>query len=162
MMYSEQIENIKLQIKQLERELKSWHRTSEISQRLTSIPGVGVITATAMAATINDMPTFKSGRAFAAWLGLTPKSASSGGKVCNGRVSKAGDRHLRALLVLGATSVIRRVRAGQSTPLYSWAKKLLDRKPARLTTVALANKIARISWAVMAKNTTYQPEKAAA
>ena len=160
--YAEQIEKINEQIKDLERKLRLWHRTSEDSQRLATIPGIGFITATALVATITNLSSFQSGRAFAAWLGLTPKSASTGGRVRNGRISKAGDRHLRALLVLGATSVIRRVRAGQPTPLYAWANRLLAKKPARLATVALANKMARISWAVLARNTAYQPEQAAA
>lgn len=160
--YAEQIEKLNSHIKQLERQLREWHRTSEASRRVASVPGVGIITATALASTIADLSVFKSGRAFAAWLGLTPRSASSGGKERNGRISKAGDRHLRTLLVLGATSVIRRVRAGQPTPLYGWAKKLLDRKPARLATVALANKMARIAWAVMARKSEYSPELAAA
>jgi transposase len=108
-----------------------------------------------------DPSAFASGRAFAAWLGLTPRSNSSGGKERNGRITKAGDRHLRVLLVLGATSVLRRVRSGQPTPLYAWVKKLLDRKPPRLVTIALANKLARIAWAVMARKMNYRPELAA-
>ena len=160
--YAEQIHQINEQVKDLEGKLRAWHRTSDASRRLATVPGIGFITATALAATVTDLSSFSSGRAFAAWLGLTPKSASSGGRYRNGRISKAGDRHLRALLVLGATSVVRRVRAGQPTPLYGWANRLLERKPARLTTVALANKIARIAWAVLARETSYQPERAAA
>lgn len=162
MIYAEQLEKIKEQIRKLERELRQWHRTSEASRRVASVPGIGTVTATAIVAAMPDPSTFGSGRAFAAWLGLTPRSNSSGGKERNGRITKAGDRHLRVLLVLGATSVVRRVRSGQPTPLYGWVKKLLDRKPARLVTVALANKMARIAWAVMARKTNYQPELAAA
>lgn len=161
-MYAEQIEKIKEQVRKLERELRIWHRTSEASRRVASVPGVGTVTATAIVAAMPDPSMFESGRAFAAWLGLTPKSSSSGGKERNGRITKAGDRHIRVLLVLGATSVLRRVRSGQPTPLYGWVKKLLDRKPARLATVALANKMARIAWAVMARKMNYQPELAAA
>lgn len=160
--YAEQIEKIKEQIRELECELRRWHRTSEASRRVASVPGVGTVTATAIVAAMPDPSCFKTGRSFAAWLGLTPKSSSSGGKERNGRITKAGDRHLRVLLVLGATSVLRRVRAGQPTPLYGWVKKLLDRKPARLATVALANKMARIAWAVMARKENYRPELAAA
>ena len=160
--YAEQIRQINEQVKDLEGKLRAWHRTSDASRRLATVPGIGFITATALAATVTDLSSFSSGRAFAAWLGLTPRSASSGGRHRNGRISKAGDRHLRALLVLGATSVVRRVRAGQPTLLYGWANRLLERKPARLTTVALANKIARIAWAVLARETSYQPERAAA
>lgn len=161
-LYGEQIEKMNDHVRRLERELRAWHRTSEASRRVASVPGVGIVTATALVAAMPDPSMFASGRAFAAWLGLTPKSSSSGGKERNGRITKAGDRHIRVLLVLGATSVLRRVRSGQPTPLHGWVKKLLDRKPARLATVALANKMARIAWAVMARKSTYQPELAAA
>jgi transposase len=161
-LYAEQIQKIKGHIRQLERELRIWHRTNEASRRVASVPGVGTITATAIVAAMPDPASFDSGRSFAAWLGLTPRSSSTGGRVSNGRISKAGDKHIRVLLVLGATSVLRRVRAGQPTPLYGWVKKLLDRKPPRLATVALANKMARIAWAVMARKTNYRPELAAA
>ena len=160
--FAEQFEKIKEQIGKLERELRLWHRTSEASRRVASVPGVGMVTATAIVAAMPDSSTFESGRSFAAWLGLTPRSSSSGGKERNGRITKAGNRHLRVLLVLGATSVLRRVRAGQSTPLYGWVKKLRNQKPPRLATVALANKMARIAWAVMAKKMNYRPELAAA
>lgn len=159
--YAEQLEKTKDQIGELERELRQWHRTNEASRRAASVPGVGTVTATALVASMPDPSAFASGRAFAAWLGLTPRSNSSGGKERNGRITKAGDRHLRVLLVLGATSVLRRVRSGQPTPLYAWVKKLLDRKPPRLVTIALANKLARIAWAVMARKMNYRPELAA-
>ena len=159
--FAQQISTITEEVRALEKSLRSWHRTSEASQRLATIPGVGEITATALAATVPDPSFFQSGRAFAAWLGLTPRSNSSGGKERSGRITKAGDRHLRTLLVLGATSVIRRVRAGQPTPIYGWVNRLLDKKPARLASVALANKLARIAWAVMARGTDYQPQRAA-
>jgi transposase len=136
--YAEQLERTKDQIGELERELRQWHPTNEASRRAASVPGVGTVTATALVASMPDPSTFESGRAFAAWLGLTPRSNSSGGKERNGRITKAGDRHLRVSLVPGATSVLRQVRSGQPTPLYAWVKKLLDRKPARLVTIALA------------------------
>lgn len=160
--YARQIMTVTEEVKALEKQLKDWHRTSEASRRLATIPGIGQIIATALAATVADPIAFQSGRAFAAWLGLTPRSNSSGGKERNGRITKAGDRHLRTLLVVGATSVIRAVMSGRQTPLYGWVKRLLDTgKPPRLVTVALANKIARIAWAVMAGKAEYQPEKAA-
>ncbi|WP_415400927.1 IS110 family transposase [Tateyamaria sp. SN3-11] len=160
--YAQQIMRVTEEVKNLETQLRNWHRTSEVSRRLATIPGIGRIIATALAATVSDPDAFRSGRSFAAWLGLTPKSNSSGGKERNGRITKAGDRHLRTLLVLGATSVIRRVRSGRATPLYCWVTRLVDTgKPPRLVTVALANKIARIAWAVMAGKADYQPEKAA-
>jgi len=160
--FGEQLDNIQAQIAKLERQLRLWHRSNEVSRRVASVPGVGPITATAIVAAMPDPSIFASGRGFAAWMGLTPRSNSSGGKERNGRITKAGDRQLRVLLVLGATSVLRRVRAGQPTPLYGWVKKLLDRKPPRLATVALANKMARMAWAVMARKMNYQPELAAA
>lgn len=160
--YARQIMIVTDEVKQLEKQLREWHRTSEVSRRLATIPGIGQIIATAMAATVANPDAFPSGRSFAAWLGLTPRSNSSGGKERNGRITKAGDRTLRTLLVLGATSVIRRVTSGRETPLYGWVKRLIETgKPPRLVTVALANKIARIAWAVMTGKAEYQPEKAA-
>ena len=125
------------------------------SQRLATIPGVGVITASAMAASVVDPAAFRSGRDLAAWLGLTPRSNSSGGKERLGRITKAGNRYLRTLLVIGATAVVGFSRRTAEGPLMSWVRKLLQVKSARLTTVALANKMARICWAVMARKTVY-------
>lgn len=160
--YAQQIMQVTEEVANLEKQLRAWHRTSEVSRRLATIPGIGRVIATALAATVADPKTFKSGRAFAAWLGLTPRSNSSGGIERNGRITKAGDRNLRTLLVLGATSLIRCVRSGQPSPLYGWVANLIDNgKSPRLITVALANKLARIAWAVMAAKTDYQPEKAA-
>src|SRR5690606_20171169 len=117
-----------------------WHAENEVSRRLVGIPGVGVITATAVAATVSDPGQFKSGRQFAAWLGLVPQLHSSGDKVRTGRISKQGDRYLRRLLVVGATAVIRHSRE-KATPLAAWVRGMLERKPLRLVSVALANKI---------------------
>lgn len=160
--YRDQIQAINAKVKELEKMLRQWHRTSEASRRLAAIPGIGVIAATAMAATVTDPSAFGSGRAFAAWLGLTPRSRSSGGKVRSGRITKKGDRTIRTLLVLGATSIVRHARANKEAPLYSWTRKLLATKSARLTSVAIANKLARIAWAVMAKKTPFRPQLAAA
>ncbi|CAM5279298.1 IS110 family transposase ISCc4 [Afipia felis] len=156
-----QINSLTAEVKVLETKIRDWHRTSEASRRLATIPGVGVITATALAATITDPSYFRSGRALAAWLGLTPRSNSSGGKHRLGRISKAGDRYLRTLLVVGATAVIRHVKHKVHGPLIEWVRKLLLTKSARLTTVALANKMARIAWAVMTRNTVYGHSAAA-
>ena len=101
-----------------------------------------------------DPTLFQSGRQFAAWLGLTPRPHSSGGKERLGGISKQGDGGIRRLLVVGATSVIRRAR--QETPGKTWAKRLLERKPARVVSVALANKMARIAWAVLTRGEVYQ------
>ncbi|WP_034999359.1 IS110 family transposase [Beijerinckia mobilis] len=155
-----QINSLTAEVKSLETKIREWHRTSEASRRLATIPGVGVITATAFAATITDPSCFRSGRALAAWLGLTPRSNSSGGKQRLGRITKAGDRYLRTLLVVGATAIIRYARHKESGRLTGWVRKLLENKSARLTSVALANKMARIAWAVMTRNTVYGPAAA--
>jgi transposase len=144
-------------IKALEAELLAWHKASEESRRLETIPGVGFITATAIAATVADPSQFRSGREFAAWLGLTPRQNSSGGRERSGRISKKGDGYLRTLLVVGATAVLRYTRQKPT-----WMTALLARKPARLVTVALANKTARIAWALLAKAETYKVPAAAA
>jgi len=136
-------------------------RKNPIARRLMTIPTVGPITASAVAATVGDPAAFRNGRHFAAWLGLVAKQHSTGGKHRLGRISKMGDRYLRKLLVLGATSKLRTVATGK-TPLDAWARRLIENKPKRLVTVALANKTARILWAVMAGNDVYRPERAAA
>jgi len=155
---AEQLEGVEMQIQALNRRLLAWHRQDKTSQRLATIPGVGVISATALAASVSDPGQFRSGREFSASLGLVPRQNSSGGKDRLGRISKMGDRYLRKLLVVGATSVVRRARTAKSTP---WASRLLERKPARLVTVAMANKTARIVWAVLARGEAYRPPAAA-
>lgn len=143
------------EIHALERQLMVWHRADATSQRLETIPGVGLITATALAASVPDPSVFKSGRQFAAFLGLVPRQNSSGGKDRLGRISKMGDRYLRKLLVVGATSVIR--RAGSNpTKTGAWVRSLMERKPARVVTVAMANKTARIAWAVLTRGEVYR------
>jgi transposase len=136
-----------------EKRIMAWHRASEASQRLATIPGIGPITASAIAATVPDATLFRSGRQFAAWLGLTPRARSSGGKERLGGISKRGDGYIRRLLVIGATSVIRLAR--QDNASKTWAARLLARKSARVVSVALANKTARIAWAVLARNQSY-------
>lgn len=137
----------------LERRIIAWHRSNEASQRLASIPGIGPITASAIAAAVPDATLFSSGRQFAAWLGLTPRPKSSGGKERLTGISKQGDGYIRRLLVVGATSVIRRARHGNAGK--AWTAKLLERKPARVVSVAQANKTARIAWAILARNQFY-------
>jgi transposase len=122
-----------------------------------TIPGIGVITATAIAATVTDPSHFQSGRQFAAWLGLVPRQSSSGGKERLGSISKMGDRYLRTLLVVGATSVIRYAR-GKNAAGAAWINSLLARRPARLVSVALANKTARIAWAVLTQERDYRKQ----
>ena len=150
-----QIEALMTQINQLGRVLLVWHRQDEASQRLASIPGVGVITATALVATVTNPTHFRSGREFAAFLGLVPRQNSSGGKERLGRISKMGDRYLRKLLVMGATSVIRRARTS-TQGAAAWIRSLLERRPARVVTVAMANKTARIAWALLARGDVYR------
>jgi transposase len=150
-----QLDSLATEIHRLERRLLAWHKADEVSQRLETIPGVGIITATALAASVSDPHIFKNGRQFAAFLGLVPRQNSSGGKDRLGRISKMGDGYLRRLLVVGATSVIRRADKNTSAT-GAWVRSLLERKPARLTTVAMANKTARIAWAVMARGDVYR------
>ncbi len=140
----------------LDQELRAWHAENEASRRLAAIPGIGVITATAIAATVTDPDQFRSGRQFAAWLGLTPQQQSTGGKTRLGGISKQGDRYLRRLLVVGATAVMRHAKRS-ATPMTDWVNGLLEKKPFRLVSVALANKLARIAWAVLTRGETYRP-----
>jgi transposase len=151
----DQLLDLQPRIKALEAELLAWHRQSQESRRLETIPGVGFITATAIAATVTNPSHFRSGREFAAWLGLTPRPNSSGGKERLGRISKMSDGYLRTLLVVGATAVIRYARTKAAADA-AWINSLLARKPARLASVALANKTARIAWAVLAKGEVYR------
>lgn len=151
-----QLEGLASGLHSFERQLMTWHRSNAASQRLETIPGVGLITATALAASVPDASVFRSGRQFAAYLGLVPRQSSSGGKERLGGISKMGNGYLRRLLVVGATSVIR--RAGSNlTRTGAWVRSLLERKPARLTTVAVANKTARIAWALLARGESYRP-----
>jgi transposase len=155
-----QLGSLAAEIRKMERELLVWYRADETSQRLGTIPGVGIITATALAASVPDPAVFKTGRQFAAFLGLVPRQNSSGGKDRLGRISKMGDGYLRRLLVVGATSVVRRASSNTSETGI-WMRSLLERKSARLVTVAVANKTARIAWAVLARGETYRAPMAA-
>jgi transposase len=148
-----QMRLIGAEITKAEKQIMAWHRASAASQRLATIPGIGPITASAIAAAVPDATLFRSGRQFAAWLGLTPRAHSSGGKQRLGGISKQGDGYIRRLLVIGATAVIRFAR--QDNASKTRAARLLERKPARLVSVALANKTARIAWAVLARNQSY-------
>jgi transposase len=144
---------IKDDIKALEKDIAAWHKTNADSQRIATIPGIGALGASALAASIGDAKQFKSGRELAAWMGLTPRQNSSGGKERLGHITKQGNGYLRRLLVLGATS---QLRTGRLPAGGDWFKALLKRKPTRVATVALANKMARVVWALMAKGQTYQ------
>jgi transposase len=150
---ADQLHSIRAEIDKIEIEIRDWHRNDETSQRLATIPGIGPITASAIVAAVPDATLFKSSRQFAAWLGLTPKSHSSGGRERLVGISKQGDGYIRRLLVLGATAVTRFTRQGHGVKV--WASKLLERKPTRLVTVALANKMARIVWALLTRKESY-------
>lgn len=149
-----QIGELQQEIGSIERSILACHRSSEVSQRLETIPGVGTITATAIAATVADAKVFESGRHFAAWVGLTPRQSGTGGKVHLGKISKKGEAYLRRLLVLGATALIRYAR--NRPEIATWINGLLARRPPRVVIVAVANKLARIAWAVMAGGKDYK------
>jgi transposase len=151
----QQLRALEAQIGGLERKVLEQHRASEVSRRLATIPGIEPLTATALAASVTDPTMFASGREFAAFLGLTPRQTSSGGKERLGRISKMGDRYLRTLLVVGAASVLRHPTTSPSAP-KTWAVGLLEKKPFKLAAVALANRMARIAWAVMARGETFR------
>lgn len=150
----DRLEVIGLETRKVEKEIVDWCRHHDVSRRLMTIPGIGPITASAIAAAVPNAALFRSGRQFAAWLGLTPRPHSSGGKERLGGISKQGDGYIRRLLVTGATAVIRLAR--QSNPSKVWAAKLLERKPARLVSVALANKTARIAWVILTRGESYR------
>ncbi|MEE4210132.1 MAG: IS110 family transposase [Parvularcula sp.] len=152
---ADQIGTLQVQLADLEKELLAWHRSNELSQRLATIPGVGVISASALAASVVEPERFRSGRQFAASLGLTPLQNCSGGKERMGRISRMGDRYLRRLLVVGMTSLIRRARA-RPEAVDPRIVAMLERKPARVVTVAAANRTARVAWAFMTRGGTYQ------
>lgn len=142
-------------LRSIDRAMLASHRSNDVAMRLATIPGVGPIGASALAASVADPHQFKSGREFAAWLGLTPLQQSSGGNERHGRISKMGDKYLRKLLIVGMTSLVRRAKYKPES-VDPYAARLLARKPARVATVAMANKTARIAWAIMARGGTYQ------
>lgn len=149
-----QLRSLQGQIGDLDRIIQDQHRASDVSRRLESIPGIGVIGATAIAATITDPGAFKSGRDLAAWIGLVPKQNSTGGKERLGGITKQGDRYLRRLLVAGATAVVQHAR--RHPEKYPWISKLLAKKPAKVVAIAVANKTARIAWAILSRGETYR------
>lgn len=158
---AEQLLLVKGKILDMDRRITACHRTSEMSRRLAEIPGIGPLVATALVATVPDPRAFASARNFAAWIGLVPKQNSSGGKERLGGITKQGNRYLRSMLTVGALAVIRYAeRHGTKRP---WIIKILARRPTRVAAVALANKMARMAWAVMTKGERYrEPVLAAA
>ena len=134
--------------------IMAWHRSNQTSKRLICIPGVGPLLATALVASVADPKTFRSGRNFSAWIGLVPKQHSSGGRDRLGSISKQGDRYLRSLFVAGALAVIRYAKI-HGTKYRPWVAALLARRPTKVAAIALANKLARMAWAMMARGERY-------
>ena len=149
-----QLQSVQTLIGSIEKRIIALHRSSDASKRLETIPGVGILGATTIATIVTDPKAFRSGRDFAAWLGLVPRQDSTGGKQKLGPISKQGDRYLRRILVVGAHAVLRRAR--QHPEKYPWLTQLLARRPFKVVAVALANKMARIAWALLAKGGTYR------
>jgi transposase len=156
-----QLRALKAQILDFDRQIMIWHRSHETSKRLDEIPGVGPALATALVASIADPKAFRSGRNFSAWIGLVPKQHSSGGKQKLGSISKQGDRYLRSLFTAGALAVIRyaKIYGTQNRP---WLTALLARRPAKVAAIALANKLARMVWAMMTRGERYKEPAALA
>jgi len=150
-----QLQGLKTQILEFDRQIRAWHCSNETSKRLDAIPGVGPALATALVASIADPKTFRSGRDFSAWIGLVPKQHSSGGKDRLGSISKRGDRYLRSLFTAGALAVIRYAKI-YGTRHRPWLTALLARRPTKVAAIALANKLARMAWAMMAKGERYK------
>lgn len=150
---AKQIVELDTRIGAIEVQIMAWHKSNPMSQRLASIPGIGTIIATAIAATVAEPGAFRSGREFAAWLGLVPRQNSTGGKARLGGISKRGDSYLRRLLINGSHAVLLRSKAGKADP---WLIALRRRRPRLVAAVAVANKTARIAWAVMSKQETYR------
>jgi len=157
----DQLDRIKAQILAFDRMIGAWHRSCAASKRLDEIPGVGPALATALVASIADPRTFRSGRDFAAWIGLVPKQSSSGGKPRLGSISKQGDRYLRGLFTAGALAVIRYAKIHRIGH-RPWLTALLARRPTKVAAIALANKIARMAWAMMARGERYREPAALA
>jgi transposase len=150
-----QLRMLKAQILDFDRMITAWHRSNETSRRLDELPGVGPALATALVASVADPKAFRSGRDFSAWIGLVPKQNSSGGRQKLGSISKQGDRYLRSLFTAGALAVIRYAKI-HGTGHRPWLTALLARRPTKVAAIALANKIARMAWAMMVRGERYR------
>ena len=154
------LQALQTMIGSIERRIIAQHRSDEASKRLRSIPGIGIVGATAIAATVPDPKVFRSGRDFAAWIGIVPRQNSTGGKHKLGPISKRGDQYLRRILVVGAHAVLKRAR--HQPEKYPWVTRLLERKPFRVVAVAVANKMARVAWALLTRGGRYRAPALAA
>lgn len=150
----ENLKEMDRQVDELEREIQRWHRHNAVSHKLAAIAGIGPLTASALVASVGNARSFANGRQMAAWLGLVPRQDSSGGKVRLLGISKRGDTYLRTLLIHGARAVVR-VSEGKAEA-DSWLKRLLARRNKNIAAVALANKNARIAWALLAHGRDYE------
>lgn len=153
---NDHLKELNRQVEELELQIKLWHKENEASQRLEAIPGIGPITASAIVATVGDATEFKNGKQLSAWFGLVPKQRSSGGKQTLLGISKRGDTYLRTLLIHGARAVVR--FAENKAESESWLRKLIIRRNKNIAAVALANKNARIIWALLARDTKFHPD----
>jgi len=155
-----QLQALQTMIGSIEKRIIAQHRAREESKRVATIPGIGPLGASAITATVTDPSAFRSGRDFAAWIGLVPRQDSTGGKQKLGPISKQGDRYLRRLLVVGAHAVLKRARLHPQK--YPWLTQLLARRPFKVVAIALANKMARVAWALLARGQTYRVPRLAA
>jgi transposase len=155
-----QLQAVQAMIGWIEKRIVAQHRSNEASKRLETIPGIGVLGATIITAVVTDPKVFRSGRDFAAWIGIVPRQDSTGGKQKLGPISKQGDQYLRRILIVGAHSVLRRAR--QQPVKYPWLTQLLARRPFKVVAVALANKMPRIGWALLARGGTYRAPRTCA
>ncbi|MEY9633432.1 transposase [Bradyrhizobium japonicum] len=151
---AEQIESLTTRIDMLDTKIVAAVKADDAARRLTTIPGVGPIIAATVRAVVQDPAAFRTGRDLAAWIGITPRANSSGGKERLGKISKQGNKQLRTLLIVGATSILKQARRGVKLP--AWVVSIIARRPYKVAAVALANKMARIIWALLVKGGTYQ------
>lgn len=155
-----ELEQLETRLFAIDARLRAWHLANEASRRLAEVPGIGPIIAATLVMKMPHPEAFRSGRDFAAWLGLTPKDHSTAGKTRLGRITRAGDEMLRSLLVVGATTIVSQTRRGKARRPMPWLVGLLARKPPKLAAIALANKLARIAWALLARGTRYRAGEA--
>ena len=160
-LHRSEYDHAKAQLRRIEAMLLAFHRKNEVSQRLAHIPAVGPIGASTLATKVPDAKRFKSGRDFAAWIGLTPKDHSTADRRRTGTITRAGDESLRSTMVVGAMALVQQIMRGNTRYASPWLVQLLKRKPPKVVAVALANKTARIAWKLMVSGESYDPGKAA-